>query len=572
MNKHTIKRIIKYGGGILLLAIISMGIAAFYLSAKWKPVITEKIKEGVYTGSNRLYRINFKDIHLNLWSGNVKLDSITLIPDTQVYRQLKPAYLFELKAAALKISRIGILTAYFSQKIKMNSIVLDQPSINMIYEKAPRKRDKDEKTLYQQIAKTLKSIRIGHISINDANFDYYKGTEKQHEIRHLNMTIKDFLVDSLSQYDTTRIYHAKDIAFELAGYRALTKDKMYTLKIDTIKGSVDRKSIGISGLKLIPMYPDLTFSRKYKAQKDRYDLNFNQVKFNGVDFIKLNNTGNLHARQLIIGPANVAIFLNRELPPPNFDKGRNYPHIALKRLPITTLIDTVSLNKIDIAYTEYNPKTKERGTLKLDNLSGPILNVTNDSVALLKNHKAYANLNTYLMGKGKMNVKIDFNLTDNNGAFSYVGNIGPINLQTLNPLAKALGQLTIESGNVQKMNFKVDANLKAAKGEVNFYYQDLKINLLKEGEDGKAKGKGLLSFLANTVLIKNDNPIKGEALRIANTTFERVPQASFFNLMWKTVFVGVRTAVGIGVVPVKPMPEPKPGSNNQKKEKLKKVN
>lgn len=72
----------------------------------------------------------------------------------------------------------------------------------------------------------------------------------------------------------------------------------------------------------------------------------------------------------------------------------------------------------------------------------------------------------------------------------------------------------------------------------------------------KKKKKGLLSFLANNILIKNDNPTKGEFVRTANITYERVPQASFFNLMWKSVFVGIRETVGIGGVPMKKMPEP----------------
>lgn len=80
--------------------------------------------------------------------------------------------------------------------------------------------------------------------------------------------------------------------------------------------------------------------------------------------------------------------------------------------------------------------------------------------------------------------------------------------------------------------------------------------MLGEDQDGKEKKKGLLSFLANTILIKDDN-VPGEKARKVTVAHERVPQASFFNLMWKTVFKGIREAVGIGIVPMKKMPEPK---------------
>lgn len=308
---------------------------------------------------------------------------------------------------------------------------------------------------------------------------------------------------------------------------------------------------------MIPMFPDLTFSRKSNVQKDRYDLSFTTIDLTGVDFIKLNTEGNLAAKQLKIGPAKVAVFLNRELPPPNFNKGKNFPHNALKRLPIETVLDTLSLSKVDIAYTEYNPKNKERGTLKLNNLTGSVFNLTNDSLRLTKNNHAKADLTTYVLGAGKMNVKIDFNLTDAVSSFSYIGHVSPFNLKVLNPLSKSLGQVEIESGKVQSVDFNINANENGSKGTVSFKYSDLKIKLLEESENGKTEKKKLLSFLANTILIKNDNPSKDEAVRTANIRWSRDPQASFFNLMWKSVFVGIREIVGIGVVPIKPMEKPK---------------
>ncbi|MES2651586.1 MAG: hypothetical protein V4663_07595 [Bacteroidota bacterium] len=557
-------------GGIILI----IGIAAVYLSSQWKPILTEKIKEGVYTASDRLYKIDFKDIHLNLVTGSVVLDSLKLTPDTNVFKLLiakkkAPSHLFRVRVAYLKLSRIKILTAYFDKKINLNSIILTKPSIDMVYYKVPKRVDtlKDEQTLYQQISKSLKSIRVGSIKVVDADFDYYNGLKKLNAVKNLTINVKDILIDSLAQYDTTRVLHSKNIGFELNGYQSVTKDKMYTLKIDSVSGSINSKTLKIKGFKLIPMYPDLTFSRKYSVQKDRYDLSFSAIDLTGVDFIKLHTEGSLYAKHLKIGPAKVAVFLNRELPPPNFDKGRNYPHNALKRLPIETVVERLSLSKVDVAYTEYNPKTKERGTLKLDNLGGDIQNLTNDSVRLAKNNHATADLTTFIFGTGKLNVKIDFNLTNVAASFSYIGRVSQFNMRVLNPLSKSLGEIEIQSGNVKQVDFTINANERGSAGTVRFSYTNLKVNLLKEDENGKAEKKGLLSFLANTILIKNDNPSKDEPLRIANIKWDRVPQASFFNLMWKSVFVGIREIVGIGVVPIKPMQEPETSKKEERQQK-----
>ena len=104
----------------------------------------------------------------------------------------------------------------------------------MVYNKVPKRTDtvKDERTLYQQISKSLNSISVNDIKVIDADFDYYNGLKKLNSVKHLSINVKDVLIDSASQYDTTRVFHTKDIAFALSGYSALSKDKMYTTKVD----------------------------------------------------------------------------------------------------------------------------------------------------------------------------------------------------------------------------------------------------------------------------------------------------------------------------------------------------
>jgi hypothetical protein len=550
-------------GSIFGILILIVAFGAMFLSARWKPILTEKIKAGVYNGSDHLYRIDFKSINLNVITGSLALRDVTLIPDTAVFdslkkKQLAPAHTFELKLKKLQITRVGILTAYFKKQIEVNEILLQKPSINMVFNKVTSKTDsiKDEKSLYEQLSKNFKSVHVKSIKIVDADFDYINKTASKkikNSIKHLDININDFLLDSLSGNDTTRFYYTKDVSFQIAGYKSVTKDKMYTMKVDTVKGSTSSKKITVKGFKLIPLYNELTFARKYKIQKDRYNLSFDQVEFNGVDFTGLNTDQKLYAKSLKIGPANVEVFMSRESPPPpGFDKGRNYPHMALKRLNMPVMIDTVKLKNINVKYAEFNPASKKTGSVTFKALNGNILNVTNDSLQLSKNNHALADLNTLLMGTGKLDVNIGFNLTDNNGAFTYSGSLDKFDMKNLNPLSKALGLVEIESGNIQHVDFKAQGNLRSATGTMNMLYTNLKVKLLSDNIDGDGtKEKGFLSFLANTILVKDENPQKGEAPRTASMTNTRINSASFFNLMWKTVFVGIKDIVGVGIVPEK---------------------
>lgn len=562
INKGSgFRKVLRWLVGVIIVLIIILGGVSLYFSAKWKPLLTQKIKEVVYKGSKHLYKIDFKDIHMNLFTGSVTVDSILLAPDTALFNARKrlgtaPTHLFQIKLEKLQLRRISILTVYFKKKIEMNDIILEHPSINMIYNKVVKKPDTstDKRSLYQRIAKTLKSVHINGIKIEDADFDYVSGETGRilNSVKHLNVHVKDFLLDSHSDADTTRFYYTKDVSFEMAGYHSLSKDKLYTMKVDTITGSAMDRNIRIRGFKMIPMYPDLAFSRKLKTQKDRYDLVFKEIDFKGVDFMKLNNDGVLHAGALKIKNANAKVFMNREMPPGHGDKSQNFPHMALKRLPIETTIDTLQLRHVSVAYTEYNPIAQKRGTVNIDELNGNVLNITNDSLSLAKQHHAVADLNAFMIKAAQLKIHIDFDLLSDNAAFTFHGNVGRMDMVKLNPLSVALGLVEIEKGQVQKIDFSATANAQGSTGTMHMYYDGLKVTLLKEGEKaGTVKKKGLLSFLANALIIKDANPDKGKPVRMAKISFQRPPGASFFNLLWKTVFIGMRETVGLGIVPMK---------------------
>lgn len=563
MTEHSsgTRKIWRWIAGIIIVLVALVGAISIYFSIRWKPVLTQKIKDVVYNGSSHLYSLNFKDIHLNLLTGSVTVDSILLAPDTAVFNEKKksgtaPTHLFRVKLEKLQLRRISILTIYFQKKIEMNDIILEHPSINMIYNKVYKKPSpvKDRRSLYERISKTLKSVHIKGIKIEDADLDYVSGATGQilNSVKHLNVQVRDLLLNEHSKTDTTRFYYTKDISFEMAGYSSLSKNKMYTMKVDTITGSAIGRTVHVKGFKMIPMYPDIQFSRMLKTQKDRYDLAFEQIDFRGVNFYRLNIRGILQAKSLRIKNGNAKIFMNREMPPGHGDKSGNFPHMALKKLPIETTIDTLQLRGVNIAYTEYNPISQEKGTVHIDRLNGNVYHLTNDSTALSKNRYAVADLDAYMIRAAQLHIKINFDLLSKNAAFTFKGNVGKMDMVKLNPLSKALGLVTIESGQIQKIDFDVKGNAKGSRGTMHMYYNNLKIELLKEGEDGKpAKKKGLLSFLANTLIVKDENPTKGKPARTADIVYERPPGASFFNLLWKSVFIGMRETVGLGIVPMK---------------------
>jgi hypothetical protein len=114
---------------------------------------------------------------------------------------------------------------------------------------------------------------------------------------------------------------------------------------------------------------------------------------------------------------------------------------------------------------------------------------------------------------------------------------------TLNQIIEPLAMASAKNGKINKLDFNLLGNDYKSSGEVLFLYKDLSVDILKKGEGQELKTKDLVSFLANA-LLKNNNPRNNETYT-AKVEYERDINKSFFNLLWKSIFDGVKkTALG----------------------------
>jgi hypothetical protein len=148
------------------------------------------------------------------------------------------------------------------------------------------------------------------------------------------------------------------------------------------------------------------------------------------------------------------------------------------------------------------------------------------------------------MGQGKLDVQFRFDLLAADGAYSYKGKLAAMDGRALNQITKPLGMLEIRKGNIKEMEFDVKANDRIATGKMKLAFNDLSIKLLKREKDRLVKN-GLMSFLANAIIIRPDNPTESGVLITAPIQYERSLAASFFKFTWKALFSGIKYSIGI---------------------------
>ncbi|MEO6524748.1 MAG: hypothetical protein ABIN91_23890 [Mucilaginibacter sp.] len=536
---------------VTLSAIVIISILGCLLNFYWSPILADKIRATVLSSTDSLYSVNFSNAELRVLRGRIVIENIELKPNMAVYNRRKkhnlaPNSLYDLQIKRLVIDHVHPLQLYY-KNLDINQIIISSPTLRVDYE---QNRDQDTviniKFPYQVISKVLKSAHVKSIVLSDVKFKYVDHSINKpysFAIDDLNFNATEFLLDSVSQYDKSRFLFSKDVGVQLNNYEATTDDNNYHYKINSLSFSTQSSQLNVTGMSFASVKTPEEFFKTSKA--DCFSAKLDSLQLNNFDFKSYSKYHKIHGSKLTLSHGGFHVFDN---PAPNdtlSDRASHFPQFLLANFKTDVKIDTIHTNKINIAYTEYSKLSEQSGTVSFTSTSGYIFNVTNNKAALSKNHMATAQLESFLMNYGKLNVQLALNLTDANASFTYKGHMNPMDLRKVNPVAAPLGMVKIASGKLNSLDFDMRADKTQARGNVRILYNDLKISVLKRGDENTLKKMGILSLLANALVIKRNNPTyDGAPPRSFRVNYARKKTQSIFTYMWKSLFSGIKSSAG----------------------------
>jgi hypothetical protein len=274
-----------------------------------------------------------------------------------------------------------------------------------------------------------------------------------------------------------------------------------------------------------------------------------------IDIERLLKRQQIHIGTMAVGSSWSEVFNNYHWPRRVRPIRRYvYPHEQLQLLAYDITIDTIKMHDGFFRYTIAARQSERTATLFMTNIESSFYHVTNNTLEKRKDPYIVCNSYSRMMGVADMRVRYIFNLASKNGAFSAFIRMGLMDAEAINPLAAPLGLITVKSGTIDKMNTSIYANEQTAKGNIDFYYHNLKINLLKRDDrEDSLKKRGFLSFLTNAVM-PDDNPKKNGKFRKGPINVIHDQRMSFFGLLWKCTQDGMSSAM-IGIDQHKDKPD-----------------
>lgn len=543
--------------GIVVALLVIAAFGAWYLSRHWKPILDAQLKEAVISATDSLYLIAYDALDFNLITGNASIKNLRLTADTTRYEKMErfkqaPDNSYHISIANLRIRRFHPRQILTERKLHIDDIIIDTPSIHVV-NKYHRYNDtittkQDERTLYQRISNILHEVSVSRIQFNDIQFKFSKETDSTRSetmLHNLNVQVSDILIDSLSQFDTTRFYHTRAIDIDMPGLRYDTPDSFYYVSFDRLQIATLYKQIKLSGLKYAPRMSKTEYFRRKQEAKDMVVLAFPTIRLEDIDLQQFIRNQKLYAGSLHIDSGMVAISNDLRYPKKPTNKIGKSPHQLLLKLKQPIQIDSVLLSNVDVSYAEMSRKYKKEGEITFERTSGVFRNVTNDSLALLQNKTMVADMTTYMMNTGKLDVEFAFDLMDQRGAYTYRGSLGPMNGKPLNRILTPLLNAEVGSANIKGVRFDVKADDYRSRGSLRFDYDNMRLNLLTNDENGEKSSKRVISFLANSFIINDSNPDANGKYHTGRINYVRPENYSFFKMLWQSLLQGIKECAGI---------------------------
>src|SRR5450432_1028805 len=533
--------------GIFLIA-LTVGI---FIWRNYKYKLVNKKFDKLVTGKSRgLYQLNYEHLVIDEALGNISVDDVEMLPDSLVYQNMTdqntaPETLFYIRIPKLLISGVKTPRALLNKEISAHIIRIQNAKIEIRTGRGKTEKQSTFKNIlaseqYRQLLGKLKSIRADSVVLENASLTLVDRESKHIRCKAEGLSIRfaGIAIDSVTQNDSSRMLFSSDQAIHCNRLELPAKDKMSDFEITGLDYNSQTGNLRTDQIRLIPGLSEDAFVKVNKYAKDRLNISIGRLNMTHI-----NRQALLHqqvvADTLQLTNASFHIFRDKSKPHDSIDRTHDYPQDVIMRLPISVHIKTIHLKDSYIEYKEKNDISDSSGKVSFFHVDARLTNVTNQIDSIRKNNQMRLHFSSLFLDKSRFTADIRMRLLDRTGNFQMDAELAKINAVELNPLLKPMALAELEKGEITSLKYHLNAMNTHARGKLLLQYHDIGIKLLKKDDDKNKYKTKFLPTLAASVLLKSSNPQNGK-MRTGNVDYTRDTYRSIFNLMWKSLFSGIK--------------------------------
>jgi hypothetical protein len=395
----------------------------------------------------------------------------------------------------------------------------------------------------------VQSILLGDVHLENGELTIHrkgKGPIPRLDFQGIAVDVEGLNINLLDQNQSLDLKKLAEVnsRFGFKNYSIFTPDSLYKIDI----GSVDYsdQSLLLEKIYYRPVDGNYALLRKLPYQTDAVTARIDALRLNRVDLQSYLEANIFKANELIIERPQVDLFRDKRYP---IDSAalKPMPQFLLEHAGIDADLDSLILKDGLVRYFEFAQKGMVPGMLKFGRINAKMA-----PFYLRKPEQEYPadrlqlNMEAYLMNAAKLNLNaalyftgkypMDVTASVDKFAFSEVNDF----------LSKTLFVKAVD-GTVSGGNWKFTLTEEEAIGDMEFAYDDLKIQFLDSLTLDQGKGRLRVYTFAANFIAKSRNPRGLSSKVVSRRIYEQRDKRKFvFNAWWKATFSGLKGTFGLG--------------------------
>jgi hypothetical protein len=484
------------------------------------------------------HQVHFEGISLtyHLQGTSLKIKKISIRPKEIISGERSK---IEVSVEDLEISGFKWLSYFLESAIEVQRASIEMLNVISITPNHLSKSTEDK----EKVA-NYKRILVEELQLRNFNFQNKSAENDSLRMRITSafLTINEFALLQRHLQNPSSLFQVGHIDAEIEEVRLALDNYYQKLYLNGVYLNSKSSSFKISNVVLDQSLNKNAFSKAFDYRKDYLTLHTDDMIGTGIQWLDFFDQGNWHAEKISVQNPSLSVFINKQKPKnPNRKKLLFAEQIKAIRFPLR--IDSLLFQngKVELEEAPEN-RFYKNGKLDFSELNILVLNLTNQQEVLKDKSKLSLNVNGKLMNHGKIHLQIQQELANSSGDFTIQGKVGKMRLTHLNSILEPETQVSVNSGTLNEMNFKIKGNNTQGQGELIMKYEDLNIRILNK-EDQKSSNfwNELTSLLANTFVLKSNNPNKRGHLVKGNISYSRSSDNSNLHYWWQLVLSGIKS-------------------------------
>jgi len=467
----------------------------------------------------------------------VGLDSLRIRPPAPG-RGRPGAVRITLALPRLRLAGLRAAAWQHQHRFRADSLLIDRPDLSLV---PPAQPPPD---LWKLLAPLARRADLAHLAVRGGQLRI-AGLAHAPTVAAVRVTGTGLRIDSAAQGAPGRIFYARAWAVRTGAIAATVEAPFYRARSAGLRLSTAAGTLRLLGLALVPAVAPAAMNRRLGYQIPQFTVRVPELAVAGLDFAALAGRGQVRAARVTLRRPFVRIASD--------GRGPINPHQsivtpeAMRRVSLRLDVRRLDLVGGTLQARYRSPLSPVVGRIDITRFTGTLRNLSNDPRRQTAARPLTGRATAYLQNRCRMTVNLAVPLLDPAGRHRVWGSFGPAPFAILNPMTVPTRLVNFKQGDVQHIDFRLQADQQQVTGAMTTRYTGLQLELLsyKQGRIKRPLLKRVVSKAANVLVIRDQNPRQGGRVVSGDMTSRRERRFSVFVLWRQGIVSGLLNNIGL---------------------------